>query len=326
MSSIPPDFVIELARSDIYDYLNLRSPDLSSLQGTSLSMYTRLDAALDEIDGLSEADKQGFREAMLQAIETSVIPAYGLMLDYFDRVEPLATDDAGVWKLPDGDEYYAYMLRQETSTDLTPEEIHEIGLAEVERIQQEMYDALIAMGYAEDVPFGELMQRAVDDFGYYDLSAARGQGEYVGEIERAIEEVDRRVADVFDLKPHYGVVVIPGEYGGYYSPGAPDGSRPGSYHVSLRGQWRPKYGLYTVAYHETIPGHHYQIATAQGLDLPDFRNHMIKILELRQRAMDALGDQFDLKEFHNVILGNGSLPLEILEQVVEDWLEAKLNQ
>jgi uncharacterized protein (DUF885 family)/pimeloyl-ACP methyl ester carboxylesterase len=417
MGIIPPKFIIQLARNDILDYLGIHSPDLTSVKGASLIMYTRLDVALDEIKGQSEADKQGFREAALKAIETSVIPAYGLMLDYLDRVEPLATDDAGVWKLPDGDDYYAFMLRQETSTDLTPEEIHAIGLAEVERIHQEMRDTLVAMGYPEDAPLSELMQQAVDDFGYYDISTSNGQEEYVSEIERVIEEADRRAADVFDLKPGYGVVVIPGEYGGYYSPGAPDGSRPGSYHVSLRGRWQPKYGLYTIVYHETIPGHHYQIATAQGLDLPSFRNHtifnayaegwalyserlawelgvyddnpygnlgrlqyellravrlvtdtgihalgwtrqeaksymdeaisppwfsyevdryvvlpaqaigykigMIKILELRQRAMDQLGDQFDLKEFHNVVLGNGSLPLEILEHVVQDYVDAK---
>ncbi len=420
MGIIPPKFVIQLTRSDLLDYLEMRTPDLTSLEGKHLIMYTRLDAALEQIDGLSEAEKQDFCETALQAIETSVVPAYGLMLDYLDRVEPVATDDAGLWKLPDGDGYYAFMLRQETSTDLTPEQVHAMGLAEVERIHQEMHDALAAMGYPEDTSLSELMQRAVDDFGYYDISTTGGQEAYVGEIKAVIAEAEQRVADVFDLKPGYGVVVIAGEYGGYYSPGAPDGSRPGSYHVSLRGRWQPKYGLYTVAYHETIPGHHYQIATAQGLDLPSTRKHlffnayaegwalyverlawelglyddnpygnlgrlqyellravrlvtdtgihamgwtreeakaymdeamsppwfshevdryvvlpaqatgykigMIKILELRQRAMDQLGDQFDIRAFHDVILGNGSMPLEVLERVVDDWIEAQPNQ
>ncbi|MGD8626461.1 MAG: DUF885 family protein [Anaerolineae bacterium] len=418
MGIIPPRFIIRLARSDIYQYLDVRTPDLSALDPQDLPFYTRLDAALDDIDGLDETDKQTFREAASQAIETSVIPAYGLMIDYLNRVEPLVNDDAGVWKLPDGEAYYAYMLRQETSTDLTPQEIHEIGLAEVERIHQEMRQALVEMGYPEDAPLSESMQRAVDDAGYYDITIARDREAFVAEIERAIDEAEQRVAGVFDLKPVYDVIVIAGEYGGYYSPGAPDGSRPGSYHVSLRGQWRPKYGLYTVAYHETVPGHHYQIATAQGLDLPFFRNQlgfnayvegwamygehlawelglyddnpygnlgrlqyellravrlvtdtgihamgwsrqeaqaymdeamsppwfsgevdryvvlpaqatgykvgMIKIMELRQRAMDALGEAFDVKEFHNLLLSSGSLPLDILEQVVDDWLEAKV--
>jgi len=214
--------------------------------------------------------------------------------------------------------------------------------------------------------------------------------------------------------------VIPGPTGGYYVQGTADGSRPGSYHVSIQGQWRTKYTLQTIVYHETIPGHHFQIALAQTLDLPSFRNHlnfnayaegwalyaerlaweiglydenpygnigrlefellraarlvadtgihamgwerrqaqlymdmtmglpgqyshevdryivmpaqatgykigMIKMLELRQRAEDALGDQFDLREFHNVILGHGSMPLEILDNVVQDYIDAKLN-
>ena len=415
MGIIPPKFVIQATRDDILNYLG-QSPGL--VKGTSLAMYTRLHTGLDEIEGLSGADKQGLRDDALYAIETFVIPAYALMLDYVDRVEPLATDDAGVHKLPDGDEYYAFMLRQETSTDLTPEEIHAIGLAEVERIRQEMRDTLLAMGYPADTPLNDLMEQAVDDFGYYNVSTSSGQRQYVSEIERVIKQADQRVVDVFDLKPNYGVVVIAGEYGGYYSPGAPDGSRPGSYHVSLRSQWRPKYGLYTVAYHETVPGHHYQIATAQGLDLPSFRNFggfnayvegwalyaerlawelglyddnaygnlgrlqyellravrlvtdtgihaqgwtreeartymdetlsppwfshevdryvvlpaqatgykigMIKILELRQRAMDQLGDQFELTEFHNVVLGNGSLPLDVLDRVVDDWIKETL--
>jgi hypothetical protein len=100
--------------------------------------------------------RQTFREAARQAIETSVIPAYGLMLDYLNRVEPLVNDDVGVWKLPDGEAYYAYMLRRETSTDLTPQEIHRIGLAEVARIHQEMRQALsgpIVGEFCDGIPF-----------------------------------------------------------------------------------------------------------------------------------------------------------------------------
>jgi uncharacterized protein (DUF885 family) len=419
MGIIPPKFVIQLTRADILDYLDVQSPDLTSLDRTDLIIVTRLDSALGEIAGISEVDREGFRQAALQAIETSVIPAYDLMLDYLDRVEPLATDDAGVWKLPNGEDFYAFLLRRETSTELTPEQVHEIGLAEVDRIQEEMGEALIDMGYPEGASLEDLMQEAVDDFGYYDISTDSGRQAYVTELERVIAEAEERVASVFDRKPHYGVVVIPGEWGGYYSAGTPDGSRPGSYHVSLRNRWVPKYGVYSVTYHETVPGHHYQIATAQGLDLPSTRKQlffngyaegwalyaerlawelglyddnpygnlgrlqdellravrlvtdtgvhamgwtreeakaymdevmsppwfsyevdryvvlpaqatgykigMLKILELRQRAEEALGDDFDIKAFHNVVLGHGPMPLEILEQVVDDWIESETH-
>jgi uncharacterized protein (DUF885 family) len=230
-----------------------------------------------------------------------------------------------------------------------------------------------------------------------------------------ILEADQRMGELFDIGPSWGVEVVPGPMGGYYVSGAPDGSRPGAYHVGIDGSKHDKFMQPTIAYHEAVPGHHYQIATGQALDLPMFRKGggyngfvegwalyaerlakeiglydddpygdigrlylellravrlvadtglhakawtrqetrdyidqsmggpgpfsyevdrytvmpaqatgykigMLKILELRQRAMDALGDQFDIKEFHNIVIGNGNLPLEILEQLVDEYI------
>ena len=339
----------------------------------------------------------------------------------------MATNAAGTWTLPDGDAYYAHMLRQETSTDLTPEEIHELGLAEVDRIQAEMRQVFEELGYPQDEGLGELMGRAIEEGGFYDVRTEAATDKTIQAVEALLDEVDQRADEVFDLRPAAKVKVVADPAfggGGYYVLPSRDGSRPGAYHSGVGGSWVPKFNLPTIAYHEAVPGHHFQIALAQEMDLPAFRGDlvlngyaegwalyaerlawelglydddvsggagpygnigrlqlellravrlvadtgihakgwtregakiyleealgdpsgrwsheidryivlpaqatgykvgMIKILELRQLAMDALGEQFDLKEFHNVVLGNGSVPLDILERLVQDYFDA----
>jgi uncharacterized protein (DUF885 family)/metal-dependent hydrolase (beta-lactamase superfamily II) len=418
---IPPRFIVNLARESLTEYLSLDSTGSPADAARRLHMYTRLDEALDQLTGLSPELAQGFRQAALREIEASLIPAFLALNDHLDHLATIATHDAGAWKLPDGEEYYAYMLRLETSTDLTPAEIHEIGLEEVARIQAEMREVLLGLGYPKEDGFRELMDRAVSDGGWFDISTQAGKDQYIAAIEAAIDRAEQAADAVFELRPTGKVVVIGGPTGGYYVPGAPDGSRPGSYHVSLEGQWRPRYSMPTVAYHETAPGHHFQIAIAQDLDLPfprrdirftaytegwamyaerlawelglyeddpygnlgrlqyellravrlvtdtgihamrwsreqaqaymdqamgaqpgrfsyevdryvvlpaqatAYKIGMLKILELRQRAMDRLGDEFDIKQFHNVVLGNGSLPLGLLERVVDEYIESVMG-
>jgi uncharacterized protein (DUF885 family) len=361
-----------------------------------------------------------FREFALQEIESSFIPAYLKIIDHLEYLESIATSEAGVWKFPNGEEYYAYMLRQETSTDLTPDEIHEIGLAEVERIKAEMRNVFDELGYPSDQSFGNSLGRAVSEGGAYDTSTQAGKDEYISAVEAIISEADQRMDELFDIGPSWGVEVVGGPMGGYYTPGSADGSRPGAYHVGIERPRIDKFQQPTIAYHEAVPGHHYQIATAQALDLPMFRKEgfyngyvegwalyaerlaseiglydddpygdigrlqmellravrlvtdtgihargwtrqeakdymdeamgapgyfsyevdryvvipaqatgykigMLKILELRQRAMDELGEQFDIKEFHNLVIGSGALPLEILERLVDDYIQSKLN-
>ena len=417
MGIIPPEFILILTKQELLNYLGIYSVEMQ-VDTKSLRVYTRFEEEIESIPGLSDQEKVAFREALRGAIELSFIPAFIRMIEYQDHLLSLANSDAGAWKLPDGEDYYAYMLSQETSTDLTPQEIHDLGLAEVERIREEMRLALIELDYPEDASLSDNFQLAVDVAGYYDVNSPGSQAIYISSIEELIAEADQRVGELFDLRPRGEVVVLGGPLGGYYVPGTPDGSRPGSYHVSTSAGYRPKYTAPTIAYHETIPGHHYQIALAQELNLPAFRNFihfngyaegwalyaerlawemglydedpygnlgrlqfellravrlvvdtgihamgwtreeaqtymdqamptqkgwfyheidryivlpaqatgykvgMLKILELRQRAMDALGDQFDIKEFHNVVIGNGSLPLEVLEQLVQEYITA----
>jgi uncharacterized protein (DUF885 family) len=421
---IPPSFIIELTRRQMVQYLQMRTPDPAAIEADSLSVYTVFRDKLAEIDALSAEEKQTLLDAALAAVEESFIPAYVALLDYLEYLAPMATDDAGVWKFPDGDTYYAYILRNQTSTDLTPEEIHELGRSEVARIQAEMRQVFDELGYPQDESLGALMDRAVSDGGVYDMRTPEGKEQVIKAYEAILDEVDQKLDVAFDIRPGADVIVVgdPESYGpAYYVSPSMDGSRPGAFHTGIAGSWAPKFNMPTVAYHEAIPGHHYQIAIAGGLDLPTFRNivffngygegwalyaerlawemglydddpygnlgrlqlellrgvrlvadtgihamhwtreeakaymnealgdpsggwateveryvvlpaqatgykvGMLKILELRQRAVDQLGDQFDLKEFHNVVLSNGSMPLEILERVVQDYIDAKLG-
>jgi uncharacterized protein (DUF885 family) len=416
---IVPNFIIRMAQSNVRDYLGMSGNNPDTIEPRQLRVFSHFNETIENIPELSQDDKTAFRAAALDEIENSFIPGYLKLVDYLDYLEPIATTDAGVWKFPNGGEYYAYKLRDETSTDLTAEEIHQLGLAEVDRIKAEMRQVFTDLGYPDDESFAQSLGRAIQEGGTYDISTQAGKEEYIAAVEATIAEADQRMAELFDLSPNWGVEVVPGPFGGYYTPGAADGSRPGAYHVGIQGTSHNRFIEPTIAYHEAIPGHHYQIATGQALDLPMFRKEgdyngfiegwalyaerlayemglyeddpygnigrlqmellravrlvtdtgihakgwtreearsymeqalgpgfftheveryivipaqatgykigMLKIMELRQRAMDALGDQFNIKEFHNIVIGNGSLPLEILERLVDDYIVKKTN-
>ena len=329
-----------------------------------------------------------------------------------EEQESRATNDPGVWKFPNGADYYDYIVRHHTTTNQTPEEIHQLGLQEVEHLQEEMGAAFQELGYPDGLELGEAFQRLAMDSGT--LSGEQ----IVAENERIIQEAETNVAGVFDLLPNRDLVVVAVPEGGYYIAPAGDGSRPGVFYATAQGT-QSRYELPTIAYHEAIPGHHFQLAIAQDLDLPLFRKviqlnflvegwalyaeqlvdelgfyqddpygrlgrlqweafraarlvvdtgihrkkwtydqavdymvqntgqpggyvsyevaryivipgqalsykiGMLEILKQRQRAQDILGDQFDLKEFHNLLLGNASVPQAVLEQLVDEYIANK---
>ncbi len=414
---IPPSFIIEMTINQMINYLGTRPSAPTDVRAESLSVYTVFKDKLESLDDLGEQEKQELLERARMTIRLSFVPAYMDLLAYLDRLLLIATDDAGVWKFPNGDAYYAYILRNQTSTDMTPDEIHELGLSEVARIQAEMRQVFNELGYPPDASLGELMNRAASDAGYHDIRTQEGKNQLIEAYEAILDDVDDRLDAAFDIRPKAEVVVIGGPVGGYYVAGSSDGSRPGAFHVRTNGSWVPKFNMPSLSYHEAVPGHHFQIAIAQKLNLPMFRTDiffngygegwalyaeqlawelgvydddpygnlgrldyellravrlvvetgihakrwtrgeaqaymmdvlgdagevdryivrpaqatgykigMLKILDLRQRAMDQLGDRFDLKEFHNVVLGNGSMPLDVLEQVVQDYIETELAQ
>jgi uncharacterized protein (DUF885 family) len=418
---IPPWFIIEMTISDINRFLNVRFNAPSQVDYSSLSVFKIFAEKVEAIPDLSVEEKADLLNEALSTVRRSISSPFLDLIDYLEQLQRDAVMDSGVWKFPNGEAYYNYIIHNQTQTDMTPEEIHELGLSEVERIKEEMRDIFESLGYPSSDDFGMLMSRASRDGGLFDLSTPELKDAYITEIEATLDDVNQRLDSVFDLRPSADVIIFPDPlFGGFYVPSSFDGTRPGAYHAFVGTDALTRYNMPTVAYHETNPGHHWQIAIAQDLDLPIFRNDsffngygegwalyaeflvselgvydedpygnlgrlqfellravrlvtdtgihalqwgreeakdymdqtlggqpgrfsyevdryivrpaqalgyklgMLKILELRQRAMDALGDQFDIKEFHRIVLGNGSLPLEILEDVVDDYIQSQL--
>jgi uncharacterized protein (DUF885 family) len=328
----------------------------------------------------------------------------------------VAPIEDGVWQFDNGEEYYSYLLHHYTSTDLTADEIHQLGITELERIHGEMREIFSELGYPEDESIYQSYQQVANDGGIIPGN------EMVAFHESIIEQANINLGELFEIQPEEPVVVIGGPIGGFYSPGSIDGTRPGAFYAEISPEGRPYFNLPSLTYHEAIPGHHFQIALAHEVDLPLFRNllnfnayvegwalyaerlaweagwyeddpfgdlgrlqfeafraarlvvdtgihtkgwtfnhavvffmdnagfdrqfseqqiaryivlpgqstgymiGMLKILELRQIAMEQLGDQFDLKQFHTVILQNGSMPLDVLEGIVQDYIAAKLAE
>jgi uncharacterized protein (DUF885 family) len=381
--------------------------------------YYAFEEKLSELEDVSDEEKQALLQNAQAAVDESILPAYQALAERLERLQAIGSDDDGVWQFDNGADYYAYTLRHYTTTDMTPDEIHALGLQELDRIYAEIRAIFHRLGYPQDESLVALFDRVARDGG-------RVSGNQVLDTYTAlVEEAERNLDTVFDRLPQADVVVVADEYGGYYVSPARDGSRPGAFYAGVGGSGEERFAMPTLVYHEAIPGHHLQLALAQELDLPTFRTvvsfqgyaegwalyaeqlawelgwyaddpygdlgrlqaeafraarlvvdtgihaqrwtfdqavefmsenvgldmedsinpqhqiaryivwpgqstaykiGMLKILELRQRAIDRLGDQFDLKEFHNVILGNGSMPLEILERVVDAYIEDKSSQ
>ena len=409
--TIPPKFIIEMALP------NLQA--IADSGAASTPFYTAFSQKLGAVKGLSDADKQTFRQAVQVEIARSVIPAFRTLVDHFETLKTVATDDAGLWRLPNGEACYAYLLRRETSTDLTADEIHAIGLAEVARVQAELRQAFDDLGYPKDASLGELMGRAIQEGGSYDTRTQAGKDQVVAAYEALQGGASERLTAAVDLSPR-GKIAVVGDPngGGYYVFGSRDGSRPGAFHAYVGGSQVYKFAMATTAYHEAVPGHGFQTTIGMELDLPLFRTDLffngycegwalyseqlawelglfddnpygnigrlqfellravrlvtdtgihakrwtreeagaymneamgdpsgrfnevdryvawpaqatgyklgaLKILELRQTAMDQLGDRFDPIEFHRVVLGNGMVPLEILERLVQEYIASK---
>lgn len=415
----PPKFVVDKTLKQMREFI-AKKPEENVL-------YTGLAEKLAKLGDVDEATRKQLLARTAASINNIVYPAYGRLIENFEALAAKVTDNNGVWALPDGAAYYAWCVRQQTTSTLSPDAIHNIGLAEVARIEGEMNALLVAQGYREGSVGARVAALAQDARFKYDASAPGVREQVLADYQKIIDEIDAGLGPYFDVRPKLGVQVkaIPAfkeasAPGAYYEPGALDGSRPGVFFANLRKVDEiSRYGMRTLAYHEAIPGHHFQIAIAQELkDVPVFRTvlpfnayaegwalyaerlawelgyekdpfdnlgrlqaemfravrlvvdtgmhqkrwsreqalaylidktgmaeveataeierylvwpgqalgyklGMLKILELRERARTQLGDQFDLKEFHRVVLTPGSMPLPVLEAVVDRWLASK---
>ncbi|MGH9423805.1 MAG: DUF885 domain-containing protein, partial [Thermoanaerobaculia bacterium] len=372
-------------------------------------------------DSIPEGERARIRTAMNDAIEHSVVPAYQKFAAFVrDEYAPAGRTEVGMWSLPDGMKRYARRARQSTTTKLTPEEIHNIGLAEVARIEGDMLEIAKKLGYNDLKSFNAAIDKNAD-------LRAKSREQILDIYRKYEDQMSAQLPKLFGRLPKAKLEVIAvGAYrekeaaGADYDTGAPDGSRPGRINVNTYDATNRKtITMESTAYHEGLPGHHMQLSIAQELiALPMFRRQggytayvegwalyserlgkdigfyqdpyndygrlqdemlrairlvvdtglhakkwtrqqvvdyfhehsaqdevevqnetdryivwpgqalgykigQLEILGLREHAKQELGDRFDIREFHDQVLGAGALPLDVLGARINAWIAAK---
>jgi uncharacterized protein (DUF885 family) len=264
---LPPHFMIERVLQQLQVF--------AGRPARQNTLYTSFAARLDNIPlaEMNEATRKDLLTQVADAIRTSVYPAYVTLIRHMQDIEPRIQGNRGVWALPNGEAYYAWCVRRHTTTNLTPQRIHELGLGEVVRVSEEMDKILHTHGMTEG-SIGERMAKLSADPAQHYPDTAEGRKAMMADYERIVSEGYKRLPTAFGVLPKLRVEVRPvpeaiqsGGLGGYYIPGAFDGSRPGVFYVNLGSVSEvPKYTMRTSAFHEAVPGHHLQIQLAQEME------------------------------------------------------------
>ena len=237
------------------------------------ALVTTFVARMNRVKTLEGARKKELEQQAAEALRTHVYPAYSRMSAALEAVKPLAaTQGAGVARLPEGGAYYAAMLKKMTTTDYSPQRVHALGLSEVVRIVQEMDTLLRAQGLAAGSVGGRMAALGRDPR-FLLPNNDDGRKQALARYQQILDEVNARMPEYFRSLPATRLTVerVPaseekGSSGGYYQRAAMDGSRPGTFFANLRDlNDTPTWGMKTLAYHEGIPGHHFQISIALGL-------------------------------------------------------------
>jgi uncharacterized protein (DUF885 family) len=371
--------------------------------------------------GISEAEQKPLRDAVFATVRQEVTPAYARLAEFLrSQYAPQGRAEYGVWALPDGEARYRFEIKQMTTTDMSPEEIHQLGLKQVAEIEAEMLKLARQQGYNDLPSFNAHIRKGAQFY------ASSGE-QLLGLYKHYTDQMYAKLPQLFGRLPKNKLNVVPMEafraadsVPADYSIGAGDGSRPGRINVN---EYDPRHRLLlnveAIAYHEGIPGHHLQFSIAQEqTDLPAFRrfssytaysegwafyaerlgkevgfyqdpyseygrleNEMwrsvrlvvdtgvhakhwsrqqmvdffrqhtamdepniatevdryiawpgqalgyklgqMKIIELRERARQQLGERFDLRAFHDALIGDGPLPLDVLEANMDRWIAAQ---
>ena len=420
---IPPQFVFPLALEQARNVIAGRPFD----KGPADSPFFQDIKAKVGALAIDDKEKQRLIAAAEAALKDKVKPGYEAVIAALRDTQAKATADDGVWKLPQGNEYYAYQLRHYTTTAMTAEELHNLGLNEVARIHQEMEAVKNKVGFKGTLQ--DFFKFVTTDQRFFYPNTDEGRQAYMDQTVRTLNEIKGQLDGLFNIRPKADVIVKRveafrenGAPTAFYQQPAMDGSRPGIYYENLVDMKQmPKNTLAALVYHEAIPGHHMQIAIAQELQgIPEFRKvadftaytegwglyaellpkeiglyqdpyddfgrlsyeiwraarlvvdtgihakrwtrqqtidylvqntpfpvgditreveryivypgqataykvGMLKFLELREGARQALGDRFDIRAYHDTVLKGGAMPIPVLENVVKDWVAGVKN-
>jgi len=405
---IPPRFILERAQYQVDLFLKPEA-------GKNV-LVTTLDERLKKLDDVAEPVRAKAVSSAARIVDEKIRPAYQRVQAFMAQIHPQTTDRAGIDRLPGGLAAYQQALRTYTSTTLSAEQIHAIGLREVARIEGEMDRHLRSLGYTE----GSIEERMKKLDASFQPKVAAGEDprpDILKKYAAMVADAEQRSNAIFNLKPRAPVEVrrepplTEPSAAAHYSLPAPDGSRPGIFWVPMRGPTFDMIRMRSLSYHEAVPGHHFQLAIQQEqTGLPKFRAQrifgggsahsegwglyaerlaveqgwyegdvpgllgalgselfrarrlvvdtglhtkgwtrqqaidygigaqeveryvawpgqacaymvgMLRILELRDQAKRELGDKFSLPAFHDVVLKNGSVPLDVLGEIVQRWV------
>jgi uncharacterized protein (DUF885 family) len=271
---VPPDFILDRVLNETKTFISAPLHDNM--------LYTSFARKLEEAK-IKDEDREIYLKGAEEALRDAVYPAYAKLIAFLEEQRKQATSDAGVWKWPDGDAYYRFILAQHTSLDLDPEEVHQLGLKEVARLQNELRLMLQKQGYNTQKDLGSLFNTLSAEPRFYYSDDESGREQILRDYQSIIDEAARSLDSYFAAMPSVPVKVerVPafmeaGAPAGSYAGPSMDGKRPGVFYANL-GEIKNtvKFGMRTLAYHEGIPGHHLQIAISQNLkDLPLFQREV----------------------------------------------------
>lgn len=270
---IPPRFTVEKVLKQMNGMIAV-APEQHPLYLTFKEKLDKIPAA--EMDA---GTRTQLLAAVGAALKDQVYPSYRGMISYFTSLQPKAKENNGAWSLPNGDAYYAWCVRMHTTTDMTPQQVHQLGLEEVARVSTEM-DAILKAQGLSDGSIGTRVQQLAQSPEQLYPNTPEGKKAMLAQYQTILDEVNKGLGGAFDIRPKLGVRVeqVPPSSeatapGAYYMAGAFDGTRPGVFYANMRNPGdTPKFAMRTLAYHEGIPGHHFQIAIAQEMqDVPFFR-------------------------------------------------------
>ena len=267
----PPRFVLHRVIEQVRAFAAL-PPDHNPL-------YTNFADKIRSAHGVNEARRKEMLARLEGEIRTVVVPAYRRLDDVLSALEPGASTLDGVWALPNGDAWYAHLLRSNTTTEMSADSIHALGLKEVARIQTVMHALLKAHG-RDGRDLGTALGQLAREPRFLYAANDSGRARMLAEYRRILNDADRRLDTLFDVRPkaRLEVKAVPAfmqatAAGAYYEAGALDGSRSGTFFANLRDpRETARWAMPTLAYHEGVPGHHFQVSIAQELTgLPMFR-------------------------------------------------------